>query len=243
MIKIKSLTKKYNDMYALNGVDLNFHSSQVNGLLGPNGCGKTTLIKSILGLVIPQQGEIFLGDKTINEIPRYRGLIGYMPQNSYFPGNITSGELLKMVETLREQKAILKDELIELFGIGSILNKPTSQLSGGTRQKVSATMAFMFDPQVLILDEPTVGLDPVAGVQLKKLIAQSAQKGKTVILVTHMVAEIEQLVQKMFFMLNGKIILSGTLDEIREQAGTSIFDEALVKLMQTKYQKLGVDQQ
>ncbi len=225
MISVRGLDKRFKSVHALRSVDLDFQAGQVTGVLGPNGCGKTTLIKSMLGLVVPDQGVARVDRRSV----------GYMPQNTQFPGHLTAAELFDMIEDLRGQPAKRREELIELFEIREHLSKPTGQLSGGTRQKASAVMAFMFNPSILILDEPTVGLDPVAVVRLKSLIREASSQGSIVILVTHMVAEIEQLVQKMYFMLEGQVKFSGTLDEIRQKAGTADLDQAVVKLMSLSY--------
>lgn len=235
MIIVKNLSKNYGDVQALKEVSVEFRAGHVTGILGPNGCGKTTLIKNILGLVMPDEGKILVSGSEISRHADYRRMLGYLPQNSHFPGNLTSAELFKMTEDLRGQEAPAKNELIDLFEIREHLGKPISQLSGGTRQKAAVVMAFMFDPQILILDEPTVGLDPVAVVRLKSLIADSAKKGKVVILVTHMLAEIEQLVEQMYFFLDGKVKFNGSLDEIRNRAGTKELDLAIVRLMSANY--------
>lgn len=236
MIKVAGVSKNYKQVRALSAVDLEFKQGCVTGLLGPNGCGKTTLIKSILGLVIPDVGSISVGGQCIQKNWSYRADIGYMPQNSQFPGNLKSFEVFNMVEDIQQKKAIYKEELIDLFDVRKQMKKPISQLSGGTRQKISAILAFMFDPKILILDEPTVGLDPVAVMRLKKLISSAAHNGKAVVLVTHMLAEIEQLVSEMYFMLDGKIKFSGPLVEIRNRAGGIALEEAVVKLMSENYQ-------
>ncbi len=235
MISVRRIAKAYKNVQALQGVDLDFTPGLVTGVLGPNGCGKSTLIKAILGLVIPDQGEILMNGSNVNQLIDFKKHLGYMPQNSQFPGNLTSAEIFRMIEDIRGVTARRKEELIELFEIGPHLNKPAGELSGGTRQKASAVLALMFDPDILILDEPTVGLDPVAVVRLKALIKDFALKGKTVILVTHMLGEIEQLVQKMYFILEGRVKFSGSLDEIKARGGSDNLDEAVVKHMSGGY--------
>lgn len=236
MISVARLEKSYGKVHALQGVDLEFCPGKVTGVIGPNGCGKTTLMKSILGLVVPDKGEVSVFGQSTRGHWGYRSHIGYMPQNSQFPGNLTSRELLDMVENIHGNLGVRRKELIELFDIHAHLDKPMGELSGGTRQKTSAVMAFMFDPEILILDEPTVGLDPVAVVRLKQLIANTAKRDKTIILVTHMLAEIEQLVEEMYFFLDGRIKFSGSLNEVRKRAGVESLEEAVVQLMSVSYQ-------
>jgi Cu-processing system ATP-binding protein len=231
-LEIQSLQKRYARTQALKGVSLQMRPGRVTGILGPNGCGKTTLIKSVLGLVVPDRGNILMNGVDILGSCEYRRAIGYMPQNPDFPGNLKISEILNLLENVRAQKAARREELCALFDLGPHLHKPFAALSGGTKQKVAAVAAFMFDPDVLILDEPTVGLDPVSMVKLKALVTESARQGRTVVLVTHMVAEIEQLVDEMVFLLDGEVQFCGSLDELRARTGAHDLDEAIVSLME-----------
>lgn len=231
MIEIKNLSKSYGKVKALESVDLQALPGKVTGILGPNGCGKTTLIKSVLGLVVADSGDVLVTGQNVLNGCDYRNEIGYVPQNAQFPNNLTAVELFAMIEDIRKKKSLRQSELIDLFDLHPHLNKPLGTLSGGTRQKVALVLGFMFDPQVLILDEPTVGLDPLAVVRLKKLVRDAASKNKTVLLVTHMMAEIEQLVDQMFFLLEGQVRFSGHLDSIRERAQTANLEDAIVQLM------------
>lgn len=231
MIRIQGLSKSYGRIQALQGVDLTLRSGQVTGLLGPNACGKTTLIKSILGLVIPDSGTIEIDGRAIGSDGQHRRLIGYLPQNPDFPANLSIRELLEMMADIRGEKASRREELVRLFGLESSLGRVFSTLSGGTKQKVGATLAFMFDSPFLILDEPTVGLDPVAALHLKGLIRDAVTRGRTVLLVSHIVSEIEQLVSDIAFLLEGKVVYSGSLESALARRPGSRLEDSIVALM------------
>lgn len=233
MIQIKQLYKKYQKVQALSGADLTAEPGKITGLLGPNGCGKTTLIKIILGLVPFDQGTVLVGNTSVDKDCHYRHKLGYMPQNPDFPANLRIDEILTMLEDIRGKKAILKDELLQKFRVTDLLKRPFGNLSGGTKQKITAIAAMMFDPEVLILDEPTVGLDPVSVVTLRELTSTAAKKGHTVLLVSHVMSEIELLSQQITFFFEGKDIFSGTALQICQHAGASRLDDAIVHLMNT----------
>lgn len=228
MIEISQLKKSYGKIDALKGVDLKINSGIITGLVGPNACGKTTLIKSVLGLVVPDAGVIKVQGKEIDPAGNYRRNIGYLPQNPDFPSNLSVCELLDMMEDLREQKAVRRDALIDLFELKETLSRSFGVLSGGTKQKIAALLAFMFDPAILILDEPTVGLDPVAVLRLKGLMKESAQSGKAILLVSHIMTEVEQLVGEMVFLLEGKILISGSPEAVRTRAKEDRLENAVV---------------
>ena len=168
MITATNITKQFGKLKALNNVSTTCKKAECIALIGPNGCGKTTLIKSILGMVVPDSGTIeFLG-KNIRNDWQYRDQIGYMPQIGRYPDNMTIGQVLDMMKDIRNKKTTLDDDLIKAFSLHNLLDKRMRTLSGGTRQKISAALAFLFNPAVLILDEPTAGLDPVSSEILKE---------------------------------------------------------------------------
>jgi Cu-processing system ATP-binding protein len=169
MIKIENINKRFKKLHALNDISAQFDKGQVISLIGPNGSGKTTLIKSILGLVKPDSGKVFFNDEAITENVEYRKNIGYMPQIGRYPDNMKIGQLFEMIKNIRPEKK-WDEELYYRFKLDAILDKSMKALSGGTRQKVSAALAFLFDPDVLILDEPTAGLDPLSSEILKEKI-------------------------------------------------------------------------
>jgi len=168
MIEIKNISKKFGKLEVLKNVSVSCNSGQCIALIGPNGCGKTTLIKSILGMVIPDSGSMEFNQKSIFGDYLYREKIGYMPQIGRYPDTMTIGEIIEMVKKIRNSKDNLDEDLFRDFEIEKMLNKQMRTLSGGTTQKISAVLAFLFNPDVLILDEPTAGLDPLASELLKE---------------------------------------------------------------------------
>lgn len=234
MIKVREISKSFQEIRALNRVSLDVRQGRVLGILGPNGCGKTTLIKSILGLVVPDHGEIQVMNERVGNEGSYRKKLGYMPQNPEFPTNLMIDELFDMLEDVREAVAPLRKPLIHLFGLEKNLNRSFRVLSGGTRQKVAAVAAFMFDPDILVLDEPTVGLDPVSAAHFKKLVTEVIKRGKSVLLVTHILSEIEALADDLVFMLEGEVQYSGTLDELKSHTRTESIEEAVISLAKEK---------
>ncbi|MEC8832534.1 MAG: ABC transporter ATP-binding protein, partial [Bacteroidota bacterium] len=160
-IEINNLHKKFGKNKVLKGVDLSIDQGRIYAILGPNGSGKTTLIKSILGMVIPEKGNISVLNSPIKKDWKYRKKIDYLPQIANFPPNIKVKELIRMIKDLRNSPSE-EASLISLFGIQTFLDKKLSTLSGGTKQKVNIVLTFMFDSPLIILDEPTTGLDPKA---------------------------------------------------------------------------------
>ena len=171
MIEVKNLTKKFSKFTALDDLNLTFTNGKSIALIGPNGCGKTTLIKSILGLNVIETGDILVDGKSVKDDYLYRQDIGYMPQIGRYPENMSIGQTIKMIKDTRKiSETHLDTELLENFELEKMYDKKMGTLSGGTTQKVSAVLAFMFDPKVIILDEPTAGLDPLASEILKNKI-------------------------------------------------------------------------
>ena len=168
MISIQNINKRFKKLQALDNINAEFNKGQVISLIGPNGSGKTTLIKSILGLVRPDNGLITFNTVPVSEDVAYRSNIGYMPQIGRYPDNMKIGQLFSMLKNLRSTAKVLDEELYFKFKLDTLLDKSMRALSGGTRQKVSAALAFLFDPEVLILDEPTAGLDPLSSEILKE---------------------------------------------------------------------------
>jgi Cu-processing system ATP-binding protein len=232
MIEILEAKKCYGSISALQGVSINLEQGFIYGLVGPNGCGKTTLIKSILGLVIPESGKTLVMGMSCIDTWAYRSNIGYLPQNPDFPANMTLRELLELLAELRQQEPIRKAELLKIFSLEKVLDRPFGELSGGMKQRVGAICAMSFDNPILILDEPTVGLDPLILVPFKKLIRAEANAGKLVVLVSHVLLEMEQLADRFLFMLDGRITLQGDLSKILSESQSVNLEEAVVRWME-----------
>lgn len=231
MINIKRLVKNYGRLEVLKQIDLSIEKEKINYVVGPNGSGKSTLIKIILGLVKPTCGEVFINEQKINCDSIYRSKIGYMPQTASFPENLKVREIIKMVKDLRNQKHDFDLELSERFRLDRELGKKLCDLSGGTRQKVNAAIAFMFNPELLILDEPTAGLDPVSSSILKDKIIKEKNSGKTIILTSHILSELEELADNVIFLLEGRIYFHGTLSKLILTTEQKNLERAIASIM------------
>ena len=231
MIEIRNASKKFGKAEVLKDVNLSCEPGQCIALIGPNGCGKTTLIKCILGMVIPTSGEIFFKQKNIARDFHYRHDIGYMPQKGRYPDNMTIGQVIEMIKDMRSTKDPLDEQLIEDFGLNEILNKRMRTLSGGTTQKVSASLAFLFNPKVLILDEPTAGLDPLAAEILKDKIIAENKKGKLVLITSHLLSELDELITHVVLMQEGEIRFSMPTASLKEQTNTTSLAKAITYVL------------
>jgi Cu-processing system ATP-binding protein len=231
MVEIRGVSKRFGRIEVLDGVDVDIARNRVTAIVGPNAAGKTTLIKCILGLTRPASGTILVDGTDVKADDAYRERIGYMPQIARFPENLSASELFEMLKDLRGKSADLDEELIETFGLGDELRKPLRTLSGGTRQKVNAVMAFLFSPNLLILDEPTAGLDPVASGVLKRKIAADRDAGRTFILTSHIMNEVEELADNVAYLNDGKIEFSGPVGEIKNLTRQTNLERAIAAMM------------
>jgi Cu-processing system ATP-binding protein len=216
MIQIENLHKRFGKNQVLSGVELTIKGGGIYAILGPNGSGKTTLIKSVLGMVIPNNGSITVLDTNIKNGWRYRKEIDYLPQIANFPSNIRVGELIRMIKDLR-QKPSEEDRLISLFGLEPFLDKKLGTLSGGTKQKVNIVLTFMFNSPLMILDEPTTGLDPGSLIRLKKLIQEEKKKGKTLLITSHIMQFVEEVADEIVYLLEGKVYFKGSIEELKKK--------------------------
>jgi len=212
MIKIEQLHKRFGKNQVLKGVDLTFAQKGIVAVLGPNGSGKTTLIKALLGMVIPDKGKLYVDNISIKSNWKYRDQIDYLPQIANFPSNLTVKELIAMITDIRNRKVDDK-RLVALFKLEPFLSKKLSTLSGGTKQKVNIVLTLMFDSPIIILDEPTTGLDPNQLVEIRELI-KTIGKEKTVMLSTHIMQEVEAICDRVIIINNGKIVADKKLDNL-----------------------------
>jgi len=234
MIEFNNLHKKFGKLIVLDGLNLQIAKGGIFAVLGPNGSGKTTLIKSLLGMVIPNKGDIFLNGKSVLKKWDYRNDLNYLPQIANFPPNLSVIELINMVKNLRPKKAN-EQELIKLLGLQAFLNKKLGTLSGGTKQKVNLVLTFMFDSELIILDEPTTGLDPIALIHLKELIKQEKAKGKTILITTHIMSVVEELADEIVFLLDGKIYFKGSIEALKKQTNNDNLEHAIANLISKQY--------
>jgi len=232
MITIQHLSKRFGKLQVLDDVSLTLERGQCVALIGPNGSGKTTLIKAILGMVVPLAGTILFKGNPIGRQWEYRRDIGYMPQIGRYPENMTIGQVLDMMRDIRKvPEASLDHELFDLFELDTMLDKRMGTLSGGTRQKVSACLAFMFRPEVLILDEPTAGLDPVATELLKDKILAEKRKDKLIIITSHVLSDLDDLVTEVVYMQEGRPLFHKSLEVLKEDTGTDKLTKAIAQVM------------
>ncbi|RED44446.1 Cu-processing system ATP-binding protein [Winogradskyella eximia] len=230
MVTIENLHKKFGKNQVLSGVDLNISEGGIFAVLGPNGSGKTTLIKSVLGMVIPDKGNITVLGENIKKNSEYRHKIDYLPQIANFPSNLRVKELIKMIKDLR--KPTNEDErLIELFRLEPFLDKKLGNLSGGTKQKVNLVLTFMFDSPLIILDEPTTGLDPISLIRLKDLIKAEKAKGKTVLITSHIMSFVEEISDEIVFILEGKIYFKGSIQKLKTKTNQPDFEHAIASIL------------
>lgn len=232
MIELRGIEKHFGKLQILKGVNLQIETGCVTAIVGPNGSGKTTLIKTILGLVQPDKGDIFIGERRLNLQSDYKSMLGYMPQIAKFPDNLTANEVIEMLKDLRNNPANCDEELLPLFRLESEMNKPLRALSGGTRQKVSAVIAFLFQPEILIFDEPTAGLDPISSSHFKDKILREKANGKTFILTSHIMSEIEELADRIVYLLEGNIFFASSPEEIKQQTGENKLERAMAKILE-----------
>ena len=236
MIIANNVSKQFGRLKALNNVSVTCNRGECIALIGPNGSGKTTLIKSILGMVFPDSGFITFNGKNILHDWMYREHIGYMPQIGRYPDHMTIGQMLAMMKDIRRKnrKIQLDEELITAFDLEASLDKRMRTLSGGTRQKVSALLAFLFSPDVLILDEPTAGLDPVASEILKAKIIREKQKGKLILITSHILSELDDLITQVIYMQEGRLIFHKSIQNLREDTGEDKLAKAIANFMLKK---------
>lgn len=231
IIQIKKLEKCFGKLQVLKKIDCNFSKGGIVGILGPNASGKTTLIKSILGMVIPDSGEIIFDGKSIANNFLYKQNIGFMPQIGRYPDNMKIGDLFKMMKDLRNVHDHLDTDLMMAYGLDRMTNKAMHTLSGGTRQKVSAALAFLFNPPVLILDEPTAGLDPLSAEILKDKIRREKATGKLILITSHILTEVDELADQVMYLFEGNIKFYKNLTDLKAETGEQKLGKALTKIL------------
>lgn len=232
MIIATNVNKQFGKLKALDNVSLTLNKGQSVSLIGPNGSGKTTFIKCLLGMVVPDAGFITFNQQNISKDWQYRSQIGYMPQIGRYPDNMTIGQTMHMVKDIRKGKfQRLDEELVVSFGLNQIMDKKMRTLSGGTRQKVSASLAFMFDPEVLILDEPTAGLDPLASETLKQKILKEKAAGKLILITSHILSDLDDIISEIVYLQDGKLQFHKSMEQLKKETGQEKLSRAIAQVM------------
>ncbi len=232
MITIDGLSKTFGSLQVLDDLSLTIPAGEATGIVGPNGSGKTTLIKNLLGLVKPDSGVIEIDGTRLNGAHDYRKKIGYMPQMARYPENMRLWELIDFIIKIRGEQPVFRDELVELFELQKELEKPLRVLSGGTKQKAGALVALMFDPPILILDEPTAGLDPKSSLRFKQWIKHEKKRGKTILLTTHIMSEIEELAETIILLVEGKVRYYGKQSDFIQNNEEERLEGAVAKILE-----------
>lgn len=234
-VNIKNLTKKYKDVTAVDKLNLCIHKGELFSLLGVNGAGKTTTVKMLTCLVKPTDGDAeLLGKSIVSDSAAVKSIIGISPQETAVAPNLNVRENLMLMCGVhgfsREKSRFKTDELINLFGFKEISGKKAGKLSGGWQRRLSIAMALISEPEILFLDEPTLGLDVIARSELWDIIR--SLKGKiTIILTTHYMEEAESLSDRVGIMKDGVLLELGTPDELKKLAGTDKFEDAFISIV------------
>ena len=231
MIRITGLTKRFGALHVLRGLDLDIADGRVTAIVGPNGAGKTTLMKTILGLTRGDGGTILVDGERVGDDPSYRTRLGYMPQIARFPENLSAAELIAMVRDLRGDDVAVDDDLIARFDLEDQLRKPLRTLSGGTRQKVNAVLAFLFRPELIVLDEPTAGLDPVSAGTLREKVTEVRDAGRTVIVTSHVLSELDALADDIAFLVDGRLRYAGSIHDLKLATRQLSLERAIAHVM------------
>lgn len=232
MIEVLGVSKAFGGVPVLTDVSASFHSGRVTALVGPNAAGKTTLIKTILGLVRPDAGQVRIDGEPVDAAGAYRARIGYMPQIARYPETLTGAELVEFLTELRGGvgHVALDETLMDRLRVREFLDKPLRTLSGGTRQKINAAAAFLFRPSILLLDEPTAGLDPLSSSLLKDVIAER-EVGRTVLVTSHVMSELEQVADDVVFLLEGRVRFAGSMTALKEETRQATLERAIAHMM------------
>jgi ABC-2 type transport system ATP-binding protein len=225
MIELRHLTKNFGSLIAVNDLCLHLQAGEIFGFLGPNGAGKTTTIRVMMGLLKPTSGQVLLGGHDLATAPlKAKALCGFIPDHPFVYDKLTGREFLRFVAGLYQLEAHAHEarieELLDLFTLTQWGDELVENYSHGMKQRLVVASALLHNPQVLVVDEPMVGMDPIGARLLKSLLRSLAAKGKTIFMSTHSLEVAEELCDRIGIILEGKLIALGTVDELHRQAGT-----------------------
>ena len=231
MLKIENLTKNYGKIQVLSQLNLEFNKGEIFGIMGPNGSGKTTLIKCILGLTHVNSGKISYNNISQTRQNEYKKAFGYMPQIGRYPENMRIIDLFDLIKSMREDDLKkLDEELWFNFKLNEMQDKKLGSLSGGTIQKVSASLAYLFQPDVIVLDEPTAGLDPLATEILKEKISTNS-KQKITLITSHILSDLEELTTHILYLNKQSVLLNTSVEKLKNKAGKLHLNKVIADLL------------
>ncbi len=231
MLKIENLTKNYGKIQVLSQLNLEFNKGEIFGIMGPNGSGKTTLIKCILGLTHVNSGKISYNNISQTRQNEYKKAFGYMPQIGRYPENMRIIELFDLIKSMREDDLKkLDEELWFNFKLNEMQDKKLGSLSGGTIQKVSASLAYLFQPDVIVLDEPTAGLDPLATEILKEKISTNS-KQKITLITSHILSDLEELTTHILYLNKQSVLLNTSVEKLKNKEGKLHLNKVIADLL------------
>lgn len=233
MLEIEKVSKRFGSLRVLTEVSMVARAGRVTAVLGPNAAGKTTLAKIVAGLAHADRGVVRIGGVALDARGEYKRQIGYMPQTPALPDNLTPDDLFSLLRSLRGNTAPTDAALISDLDLGEHLKKPFRTLSGGTKQKVNAVAAFLFSPSLLVLDEPTNGLDPAAAGIVRAKIRRCRDEGRSVLLTSHIMSEIEQLADDVVLLYDGTVRFSGDVPTLKHNTRQASVEDAVAVLMRS----------
>ncbi|MFT4533449.1 MAG: Cu-processing system ATP-binding protein [Saprospiraceae bacterium] len=232
MITISNLNKSYKKNHVLRDISLELPKSGVVALLGPNGSGKTTLLKCFLGMVLPDSGDLVFDGRSVLGQYEYRTKVSYLSQIARFPENLTVRELITLMKEIKSGET-REATFIKVFNLQKELDKKMGSLSGGTRQKVNITLALMHDDPLIILDEPSTGLDPLSLQELKKFVVEERERGKLILITTHILSLAEDLADDILFLLEGDIYFNGSLKDLLNDQEEDSLEKAIAHILRS----------
>lgn len=235
MIDVRSVSKRYAEVVAVRELSFRVEPGETFALIGPNGAGKTTTLKMLLGLVRPDRGTIALGpDRLPPSRPRARALLGYVPQSVEFPPGRTVSEVLVFFSDLRGLPREAVRRALSRTGLEPLATRRASELSGGYTQRLSLAQALLGDPALLVLDEPTASLDPEATWEFRNLVHSLQQEGRTILLCSHLLAEVERVAHRVLILVDGRAAAVESLEALRKrqvELGQSTLEEAFLEVV------------
>jgi len=237
VITIDNVCKNYKSKKALDNVSLSIKQGELFGLLGVNGAGKTTLIKILCGLTKKTSGTVTINNLNLDkEIDKIKEIIDISPQETSVANNLTVKENLEFFANIYSNNdASTINEVVDIFNLNEVLNQRAKTLSGGYKRRLSIAIALISKPQILFLDEPTLGLDVFARRELWGII-KKLKNSITIILTSHYLEEIENLCDRVAILSNGKLLHTGTIDDIKQATGSNNFEDAFVKIVEGQYE-------